>query len=461
MQMKKYIIFGAGMVGEKKFRDLEKQNIQIVCFIDTMMNKEEFLGIPVHNLDYLSSIQVNDYFYVIGSIASADSMIGQLIKYGVKEENIVQSRDYSESSFEKNVISIKEKILLYPAICNENDLLNLEKIIDNYFPLDEIYFSCIITNPLNHMRCKKIELIEEFQEDVDLVLVWDSQHLNDTFLTTYKNVYCIDDKYYNTISERILLRLHYKLFAEQEVNNSKLIIKQLKSKHYEKCYVFGSGPSLKIGLEKLKKEKEKKICKIACNTILDFGDDLLDEMQPDIYTISDQLFLAPELESFMYRLIQYIMQSKCILMVPIFWIPYLIQKYDITKDKIFGLELDSPEINCPSEYNIKVYNKVFNVITVMSIPIACTLSNLIYIFGCDGKNFSTQNENKKGWDYASVSTVDPYCIYTADWEDYYYRHALFFEEILMYFENNGKSFYSSSSNIPCLKQRTFKNLFLS
>lgn len=440
----KYIIFGTGSQAKQINDNLLKENIQPEFFIDSMLTKNEFCNKKVFNLDYLSQIPANNYKYLLGSIGNAASMRFELISLGIKECNIETFMDYSEAGLENRVKNIN-KILIYPE-CNKSEQANLELILDKYLCYREY-----ISVELNHNNCdwSKINIAE-----YDVVLVWDKSRLNDTYLYSSNVVFCIDNSFYPAIMERILLRLAYKINKKYNIYDFEKIsqnnFSKLLSQNYSESYVFGNGPSLEDGLKLYKKSPKNTSCSIVCNAYIHIKSDYA--IIPNIYCFEDIVFLTPPHFNTVLSAMECVCNNNSFLIVPEFWIPFLYKFNPNILKCIIGYKLDSASINIPDINNLNICCKGGNVITATCIPFASSITNCIYISGCDGIKNKTTN---KMWEYSDKLTqIKNTDLSNIDWGDYNEKHNNYFNELLLYGEKAGNKYICiTNSYIQCLNIR--------
>lgn len=468
--MKKYIIFGTGNISEDYFNKLAKLygEEMIFCFLDSLLNKETFCNKPVKKLGELKNIEVNNYQYVLGSLTNKKSMIGELKKYGVKEENIIIDRDYGPESFEKNVKIVK-KVAIFPNIDNLNYLNELNSIIEYLLPnrnqLEEKINIVVSKNIIRNINENNF-LIKEKIDDLsryDLILVWNQDFLDKPELRECKNVYCIDPYYFPKIDMKILLYLNY-LLADKEKEfywkQSTANFNISKSKITKnRAYVFGQGPSCR---EEIGKIPEGSL-KIACNSMVKCKD-IISKIKPNFYAIADEIMLSHEFSSILDEIILYISNHECYLVVPDIIGFVLVKRYPDSYKKMIMLSFQTEGICFPTPDNMKVYRKAYNVITAISLPIASALCDTIYIVGCDGIKKNLIKDGIQKWDYCNDIDEDNSKIKVRMREienkkEYYLKHNVYFQEFIEYGETKGKKYISlTKSYIPVLEQRIEKKI---
>lgn len=108
--MKKVVIFGAGQLGQKIYKDICGK-CDILAFLDNFKKRQgaEYDGIRIYSPEHVKEMQF-DYVY-IGSMTGHDEMIEQLIEFGVDIEKIDDSYSMGERRFKYNILSDFAKII--------------------------------------------------------------------------------------------------------------------------------------------------------------------------------------------------------------------------------------------------------------------------------------------------------------------------------------------------------------
>lgn len=441
----KAAIFGTGSVAKRLYQELstEKGTDYISFFIDSMVRKREFCGKPVYSLENLTTIKLNEYCYYLGSISSQKSMKEELLKLGVLEKNITENYDYSEDAFQTKVLNVKT-MLVYPEASDENK----EKI--------EMSFHEYLGEMIDYIKID-YKCNGDIQK-YDLILVWNKNRMHDDFILQNNKIFCIDDEFYPTIRARILNRLAYITFGDKKrkefENKSRAILRKLKNQRAQAVYIFASGPSLERGIQIYQNRYETNTINIVCNGFIKAGKDIIKKVNPKVYLLLDILYLDGSYKELMDEIAKYVKKSECYLIVPNFWIPILVYRYQID-DKIMGIGIDADEIQFLDETKINVYNKAANVITTFGVPIASTLARKVCFIGCDGFTVNRKDEKEKGWQYSKLVSEDIQIdLSQKDMIDYEEKHYTYFDEIINYGEKKGINYHTiTESYIPCLKER--------
>lgn len=463
--MARFIIYGTGSIAREKYEQVTNEygNDCVECFIDSMLSKKCFCGKKVIRPEQLKKYNVNEYTYLLGTLTSKQSMISELAKHGVSIKNIVNNKDYGSNSFEDNVRTIN-RILLYPDI-NDSEILNN---IDEQFTAMVPNLKQLIHKPefmsksiQNDTVClKRIEEIKNIK-GYDLVLVWDKEQLANEELNEVENVYCIDPYFFRMINIRIFLRIN--LLLESSDNKRKYKKESIKNytlfsqKHNgQDSYIFGAGPSCKNGADKLTNDNT---IRIVCNNFVD-NEELIEKINPNIYVLSEEDSMSQGYWQLIEKIYSYIKENECLFVVPNILGAVLVERYPDIISNLVRVSFDTKNINFPSPENMSVYRKAYNVITLLAIPVASYLSELIYISGCDGVDLEKYDERDDLWSHddkldSNKSFKFSIRVNEDNWKkEYYIKHINYFEEVLTYGEKIGKKYIPYTySNIEGLKRR--------
>lgn len=474
IKMRKYIIYGTGSIAEKRFNEIAKQHGQEVveCFIDSMLSKKKFCGKDVIHPSQLKEKDINSYTYVLGTLTSKKGMINELKNQGVNDENILIEKDYGSNSFEENIKSISS-IYIYPPINKPSVLKELDEQFDMLVP--NLKDCGIKAEVISESKVKLTNLFPVNGIDsitkYDLILVWDKSRLEDEVLHLNENVYCIDPEFFIFIDIRILLRINYVLegagerqkYIAASKNNYKQFVKKYKG---NVAYVFGTGPSCEEGAMI---NYEEASVRVVCNGMI-YNNELMEKIKPNVYAIADENFMTINCKQWIDNIYTYISENDCIFIVPNILGAVLIKRYPELINKLVRVSCDTNKINFPSEYNLSVYRKAYNVITLIAIPVASYISNKIYIMGCDGikqlednmfGNTYWAHEEKVNFEQQNPNIMNLFEGDKENEEEYYLKHICYFTEILEYGERLGKEYIScATSYIPALQKRSKDNVEL-
>lgn len=449
-----YVFFGTGEVAKSYYTQLLDvvSSDCISFFVDSMSKENELFGKKICKLDDIPVASLNDYKYVLCTYTSSVSMENELIKRGVEKENIIKSLRYTLDSFVEYKVH-GGKICLYPAMKKE-DFEQVKKKIDDYIVEDSnITFEAVVDD-IVELKSKHINCVGEYEslEKYDIVFVWNKKSLQDDIIKNIDNAFCIDETFFQMIDIKIMSWLNYKYQTVDDVEKfdriSKKNFSKLVNKKYQKGYVFGTGPSMKEGMEICLEHEQKTngLCKIVCNTAIN-SIDYLDKVKPNIYVISDSIFLAFEYKDMLERIIDYVNKHDMVLCIPCFWMPICLQKYKLDEEKVVGFHEMKRELCFPNQDDLELYSKAHNVITKYAIPIASALTDEILISGCDGARMLDNGDLV--YDHADA-------VVATNKKNEVLNHYAFFRQIVEYGESKGKHYCSiTKSYVPALQERMY------
>ncbi|EHR0552770.1 TPA: glycosyltransferase [Vibrio parahaemolyticus] len=244
--------------------------------------------------------------------------------------------------------------------------------------------------------------------------------------------------------------------------------KQFKNKLIElrnrndnrKCYVFGTGPSLKYSY--CLPDVLSNIV-IACNSIVK-NPTMLEFLKPEIVCATDPIFhsgYGSYGEDFRKHLIESMFKYDFFLVVPHrdihIYLHYLPKElharigcYNFEPNvEIINTDLIENQISAPKP----------NVLTNIMLPIAATISNEIYIGGCDGKKSSSsyfwEHDKSSQLNNKMSSIQDEFKgFFDINYDSYYDEHCKTLGAQLDYLSENGYNIKAvTPSYIPALETR--------
>lgn len=471
-KINKFIIFGIGEVGKKVYEKLSEKvgKESIFYIIDSAYPRNEYKEIPIIRPDNLDTINTNEYYYILGTLTNTNTMEKILIGAGVDKEKILVCTDiFSEEKVLEAKGNIK-KICIYPTI---NDRTILEKQISkiNWFLNPKrtevlVYFVSEIENVPCYERINVVNNNNIKQIEFDIMLIWNYFEYSNINIKA-REIYCIDDNFFSIIDLRMLVTLRYRLtdFYEKnlEKENSLRNFKKYVGK-YKRALIVGSGKEVESGIKLYHAMQTNSDLKIVCNTAI-FNDYLMQNINPNLYVISDEAFLTQEYKDVLDKIIDTILQKEFLFVVPIKWIPILKEKYNdkLLDERLVGIEVGNNDICFPTSNNLAVYRKAGNVVTRLAIPIGSAFCNEIFFIGCDGRPLNydesgmwsysegLKNKTEQFFDQNFKKTVLGDLL---DDEYYLVRHYEYMKELIEFGEKLGKKYFSlTKSYIPVLKER--------
>jgi len=229
----------------------------------------------------------------------------------------------------------------------------------------------------------------------------------------------------------------------------------------EKGYIFGTGPSLSEALD----YDFSDGVTIACNSMVK-NEALLKHLAPKIIVFGDPIFhagcssYAGEFRRHLYKVIE---TYNPFIVVPFrdykVYMQNLRQEY--TK-KIIGIPMDNIDfvnLDLKEKFIVK---STQNILTLMLMPLACTLFSEIGILGCDGRKmednlyfWSHHKESQLNHQMDAIKEAHP-AFFEIDYNDYYLTHCKTLDDWLKEAEKKGIIVRNlTNSYIPALLDRFY------
>ncbi len=408
---------------------------------------------------------------------------------GIRKRKILA---YIFFGFKKIVNLVKtrtqiSKFLVYPEVSNKKQLI---KIINKLLWAIPYKKGLDITIPIS-FNFNRDELLDvekvEYQENYldrnsehikfcdpktikfskfDSILITDKSKLfKFSILKNISKIDIIDETYYSSVESNVWKKIYYNVFPKGEIEKFKKIslanfsslLKRNKTKASAYCFV--TGPSF----DRYKEIKYKRNSfKVVCNSIVKNEEFLAFIGGPDIIVFADPVFhFSPSKYSaeFRKKLIKVVNKYDCFVAVPFETFPILLTHYKELKSRLIGFSFQN-KFNIPKENNVSV-KKSSNILTLLMIPIASSVSGQIFIIGADGR----KKGEKYFWKHSgSVQFTDlmetafrchPSFFRDRIYDKYYKHHCKFLGKLLEYGEKRGKEYYSlTNSYIDVLRKRT-------
>lgn len=365
---------------------------------------------------------------------------------------------------------------------------NLDKIFIPYSSIDiknvgviPDYFDQQI-NKLRHRFKGKIVYFDERNcsewEDClsksDVLVHWKVSHCYESnvfndIINKYlskKKVWRVDPKkmqYESSLYLKISFELnrHYNEDLNDCKSKFEQLCKDVRRSNNDKCYIFGTGPSLQRAMEPEFTFNDGLA--IACNSMVK-NKKLLQKLQPKIFVAADPVFHAgcsSYAAEFRKHLVEMLDSYKTYFIVPFrdyrLYISILPEKFH---DNIIGIPLEHIKRVNLDLTNKFVVKSTSNILTLFLIPLATTFSNNICMIGYDGRKIE---ENTYFWGHDKdsqfnekmndVKLAHP-AFFDIDYNAYYFEHCKVLERWLSTGENLGFKFCNLTfSNIPALQKR--------
>jgi len=275
----------------------------------------------------------------------------------------------------------------------------------------------------------------------------------------------IVDKNFYLASDAKTLRAMYFIFSSDKFKRKLLEISIANYKKFSNMNrdpvstCFLTGPSI----EKFKDVPiAKNGFKIICNSIVK-NTELLEYINgPDIVVFADPVFhfsINDYCVSFRRDLMNVFKKYKPYIGVPIQSMHIYLKNFPFLEDYLIGFNI-SKKFSHPSPLNNLEAQATSNILTMLMLPLASSISDEINIIGADGRdpnekyfwqhNSTTQYSD----DMKSVFDMHPSFLNDYDIPKYYNDHIQFLEKQISFGENMNKKYYSlTHSYIPALKKR--------
>jgi glycosyltransferase involved in cell wall biosynthesis/Flp pilus assembly protein TadD/uncharacterized Rossmann fold enzyme len=296
---------------------------------------------------------------------------------------------------------------------------------------------------------------EKYNDNIPSVEIYKSYKGRIKTLSVDKNCNRYEGSYYLSVSRDL------NPFVEQDLEICKNKFQKMVGllNAFNKCYIFGTGPSLE---EAFDHDFSDGIV-IACNSMVK-NKPLLKHLNPSIIVIADPIFhagcssYAGEFRNYLCNALD---SYNAFLIVPFrdykLYLGNLDEKYH---DRIIGLpfeHLERVNLDILKKYVVKTTS---NVLTLFLIPIASTLSKEVHIMGCDGRKIE---ENNYFWTHHKDSQINEQmgnikiahpAFFKIDYNDYYLEHCETLENWLSTGESKGISYFNMTpSYIPAMQKR--------
>ena len=192
------------------------------------------------------------------------------------------------------------------------------------------------------------------------------------------------------------------------VNNHKVNVKEsksifdkyvfkLKQKGLKKAYIFGTGVSLDKAITKHWEDGYR----IVCNTIVK-DPTLWDHLNPNFIVAGDAIYHFGHTKfarTFRKDLKKRLHESDILFVYPEFFDSIVRRELGEFEDRLVPIPVNKHKnihVNLTENFNLP---EIGNVLALLLLPIGCTLSKHIYLWGFDGR--SPKDKNKLFWSNSS------------------------------------------------------------
>jgi hypothetical protein len=160
-------------------------------------------------------------------------------------------------------------------------------------------------------------------------------------------------------------------------------ISELKKENFKKCYIFGTGPSLEKALEKDWSDGYR----VVCNTIVR-DRPLWNHINPHIIVAGDAIYHFGSdsyAKAFRKDLTDRLRETNTLFVYPANFNAIVQRELCEFSDRLIPIPcgtLKSVHFDLTLHFSLPSLN---NVLSLLLLPIGCTLSNHIYLWGFDGR----------------------------------------------------------------------------
>ncbi|TCC94210.1 hypothetical protein EZ428_05380 [Pedobacter frigiditerrae] len=153
---------------------------------------------------------------------------------------------------------------------------------------------------------------------------------------------------------------------------------------YQKAYILGTGPSL----EKANEENWNDGIRIVSNTIVK-DTELWDYINPHFIVAGDGIYhygIAQFAQKFRKDLRNCLARTNTYFVMPAIFYPFCLKEFSEFKDRLIPIPFGNKTIfttDLTKEYRLPL---VGNVLPLLLLPLACTLSKNVNLWGFDGRS---------------------------------------------------------------------------
>jgi len=218
-----------------------------------------------------------------------------------------------------------------------------------------------------------------------------------------------------------LLSILYKEEVSKGITEGKKKLKELTETlktSYKKAYILGTGPSL----EKANERNWSDGIRIVSNTIVK-DVELWDYIDPHFIVAGDGIYhygIAEFAQKFRKDLRNCLARTNTYFVLPAIFYPFCLKEFGEFKDRLIPIPMGNKTIfttDLNKEYGLPL---VGNVLPLLLLPLACTLSKDVNLWGFDGRS----PNDKLFWKNSSRH------FYTDDVDELKKLHAGFFNTLV-------------------------------
>jgi len=193
---------------------------------------------------------------------------------------------------------------------------------------------------------------------------------------------------------------------------------ELEKKHLDKCYIFGTGPSL----EKASEYDWSDGYRVVCNTIVK-DKKLWSHIQPDFFVAGDTIYHFGHTQfakAFRKDLLKRLGETHTYFLYPSIFHPIVQREFQEYSDRCLPVPMGiHKKIHTSLVENYSLPN-FENVLNLMLLPLACTLSKNVYLWGFDGR----KPDDKNFWSYSSNQFYPEYFLELQEAHPRFFSHHI-------------------------------------
>jgi len=232
---------------------------------------------------------------------------------------------------------------------------------------------------------KSIALKNLVRSDIILVCIKYAES-NRLGLSLFENIFFIDHRHYIAGWEWVRLANYY-LAHKADIFGAKSRLTDVintRKDCYSRAYIFGTGPSLAKAMDNSFNDGYR----IVCNTIVR-DKDLFNKLRPDFIVAGDAVYHFSHTQfarAFRQDLLQRLKEVNTYFIYPAFFDVLVQRDFAEVSEKLIPIPIgmhDKLDINLLSKFELPALG---NVLALLQLPVACTLSKNIYLWGFDGRS---------------------------------------------------------------------------
>ncbi len=336
-----------------------------------------------------------------------------------------------------------------------------EKVSPDSLPVSQRDYMKALPSHINFIINKKVNL-----RNYDRLLIDNyRKFFNPRYLLNFRKIDIVDKNFYSEVESAFWQNGFDSIFSKSELAKTIELSAEnflsLSQKHTDTkfSYCFVSGPSFDQYGDFLYKPGSLKV---VCNSIVK-NDKFLEHINgPDIVTFADPVFHFSSCQYaaiFRDHLLSVVEKYNPAVIVPLPTVPLLAAHYPHLRNNLIGMD-HLAALNFPTT-GAMASKPSGNILTQYMLPVASTLSDVVYIIGADGR----KKDEKYFWKHSKSAQFDDEVMKTAFeahpsffrdrvYADYYDNHCQFLEELIRFGEEKGKRYVSlTNSHIPALSSR--------